>query len=102
MQYRGFGALHSRLLLAQQCDIEVLEQELNTLDVWDANTQGLEIKLQSKARDDQECTMEDMVADDFPFDRTRPEVLAELRQQLMEYGECDEILRYSPILVDIF
>ncbi|KAM0708667.1 hypothetical protein Q7P35_005319 [Cladosporium inversicolor] len=84
MQYRGFGALHSRLLLAQQCDIETLERELNLLDDWDSKTEGMGIKLKFKACDDRARTKESLGAD-FPYRRSRPEVIAELKQCLMDY-----------------
>lgn len=89
MQYRGFGPLHSRVLLAQQYDIERLEEELDDLDRWDEAIEkpGVPTKLGSKERDDTQCLKIDMPTD-FPFDRTRPEVLADLKQQLMCYGEC--------------
>lgn len=86
MQYRCFGALHSRLLLAQQCDIERLERELNLLDDWDSKTEGMGIKLKSKACDDRSCTKESL-GDDCPYRRSRPEVITELKQCLMEYGK---------------
>lgn len=88
MQYRGFGALHSRLLLAQQCDIETLERELNLLDDWDSKTEGMGIKLKFKACDDRARTKESL-GSDFPYRRSRPEVIAELKQSLMDYGRFD-------------
>lgn len=87
MQYRGFGCLHSRVLLAQQCDIEALERELDEIDLWDQE-EGAANKLKNKQRDDRQCSKDDM-ADDFPFPRTRPEILQELRKQLIEYGQCE-------------
>ena len=95
MQYRGFGALHSRLLLAQQCDIEKLERELNLLDDWDSKTEGMEIKLKFKACDDRACTKESL-GPDFPYRRSRPEVIAELKECLMEYGRFGAVLDRLP------
>jgi len=92
MQYRGFGALHSRLLLAQQCDIEMLERELNMLDDWDSKTEGMAVKLKFKARDDRAHANGEMGAD-FPYRRPRPEVIANLKQCLMEYGKCSKVQR---------
>lgn len=86
MQYRGFGSLRSRMLLAQQYDIEVLEKELDTIDHWDAS-EGMASKLRCKDRDDRDCCKSDMPAT-FPHPRTRPEILTDLKQQLMCYGEC--------------
>lgn len=95
MQYRGFGALHSRLLLAQQCDIEKLERELNLLDDWDSKTEGMGIKLKFKACDDRACTRESL-GPDFPYRRSRPEVIAELKQCLMDYGRLGAVLDRLP------
>ena len=86
MQYRGFGSLRSRMLLAQQYDIEVLEKELDTIDIWDAS-EGMASKLRCKDRDDRECCIGDMPAT-FPHPRTRPEILMDLKEQLMCYGKC--------------
>lgn len=88
MQYRGFGSLHSRILLAQQYDIERLEDELDEIDRWDQvrERDGGAAKLGCKRRDDLECQMEEKPAD-YPSDRTRPELLAKLKQELMCYGE---------------
>ena len=79
MQYRGFASLHSRVLLAQQCDIERLEREEITA-----------VRLMCKARDD--LWTSDPGSDaQAPFSRTRKEILGDLKQQLTEYGECIEI-----------
>lgn len=95
MQYRGFGCLHSRVLLAQQCDIEALERELDEIDLWDQE-EGAANKLKNKQRDDRQCSKDDM-ADGFPFSRTRPEILQELRKQLIEYGQyMEQILARKP------
>lgn len=93
MQYRGFNCLRSRVLLAQQCDIEALEAELDVIDLWDQE-KGVAKKLKSKRRDDQQCKKEEM-ADDFPFHRTRPEILADLKKQLTEYGEHNQLLLFQ-------
>jgi len=85
MQYRGFGSLHARILLAQQYDIEQLEDELDGIDRWDERESGV-MKLGSKRRDDLKCQVNEMPAS-YPTDRTRPEVLAELKQQLMCYDK---------------
>lgn len=84
MQYRGFHSLRSRMLLAQQYDLEVLERELDSIDRWE-NEQGSPQKLMCKERDDLQARVEDMPVD-FPFSRTRPEIYAEVKKQLTEYG----------------
>jgi hypothetical protein len=84
MQYRGFGPLRSRVLLAQQYDVEALEKELDTIDDWDSK-HGSPKKLRCKARDDLYSRKGDMPAN-FPHPRTRPEILTELKQQLGIYG----------------
>ncbi|KAI7481816.1 hypothetical protein KC367_g2624 [Hortaea werneckii] len=90
LQYRGFKYLHSRLLSHMQYEIQQLEDELDRLDAWD------------RIHNDQEkrliCLENDILyqrCDQFPeefqleFERTRPEVFAKLRRQLLEYGrEC--------------
>lgn len=88
MQYRGFSSLHARMLLAQQYDIEKLESELDKIDRWDERREraGGAAKLGCKRRDDLGCQVKDMPAD-YPSGRTRPELLVELKQQLMCYGE---------------
>lgn len=96
MQYRGFGALRSRVLLAQQHDIESLERELDRIDLWDQE-EGSARKLKSKACDDRESCKADM-GEEFDFNRTRPEILEELKRQLFDYGERG-LAAYTPVLV---
>lgn len=86
MQYRGFSSLHSRVLLAQQCDIEVLEQELDKIDDRDAETEETALKLQCKTRDDRSCGERGSKAQSSSL-RARKEILADLKEQLFEYGE---------------
>jgi len=87
MQYRGFGALHSRILLAQQYDIEELEKDLDKVDRWEEK-EGDVRKLWSKRRDDRESCRGSMPAT-FPqkLKFTRPEILTALKHKLMEYGK---------------
>ena len=86
MQYRGFASLHSRVLLAQQCDIETLERELDKTDSRDTETPETARKLQCKARDDRSCgEVEREAKSSSP--RNRKEILKDLRQQLTDYGE---------------
>jgi hypothetical protein len=85
MQYRGFGSLHARLLLAQQYVVERLEDELDRIDRWNER-EGHFSELQSKRRDDMKGPMKDMPPN-YPSEKTRPEVLVELKEQLMCYGK---------------
>lgn len=85
MQFREFGSLHVRILLAQQQDIESLEEELHQIDYWD-KVNGDERNLSSIERDNRQRCIGDMPAE-FPFRRSRPEVLMEMKQRLLEYGE---------------
>ncbi|RMY52888.1 hypothetical protein D0865_05550 [Hortaea werneckii] len=80
LQYRGFKYLHSRVLSCLQYEIQQLEDELDRLDKWDDDQEDKERRLI--------CLENDMLyqrCDQFPeefqldFERTRPEVLAELR-----------------------
>ena len=73
------------MLLAQQHDIEVLEDELNKIDDWDAKY-GRAGNLRNKTRDDRQDSKAKMGAD-YPYSRSRPEVIAVLKLQLVEYGE---------------
>lgn len=86
MQYRGFASLHSRVLLAQQCDIETLERELDRIDKRDTETPETAKKLQSKARDDEPCGEKSSQAQS-SSPRARKAILADLKQRLFEYGE---------------
>lgn len=88
LQYRGFKYLHSRVLSCLQYEIKQLEDELDRLDKWDDDQEDKERRLI--------CLENDMLyqgCDQFPeefqleFERTRPEVLAELRRKLLEYGK---------------
>ena len=89
MHYRGFFDLHSRLLLELQFNVESLERELDRLDAWDSNSgeEKRQICLRSKAKDHTYSKLERM-PDAFQgeFEKTRPEVFAELKQKLLEYG----------------
>jgi hypothetical protein len=72
--------------LSLQQEIEALERELDELDEFDAVGEGQEKKLQCWARDARESRKCD-VRGDFPYERTRPEVLLALRLKLIEYGD---------------
>lgn len=73
-----------------QYDIEKLERELDNLDQFDKSEVGDDRKLSCLERDGLEDTSDRISNTDFhmQFDRTRPQVLADLRLKLMEYGAC--------------
>ena len=91
MQYRSFGYLHARLLLALQYDVERLEKQLDALDKYDKES-GEREKLSCKQRDDRQ-NAPDKVPGDFQylFEMTRPQVLQELKVKLMEYGKAHTV-----------
>ncbi|KAK1068373.1 hypothetical protein LTR12_013742 [Friedmanniomyces endolithicus] len=95
LQYRGFLHLHSRLLSALQADIGYLETELDKMDQWDIEC-GIERRiacLRHKKRDDLQSRMEVMPeAYKAVFNRTRPDVMLELRSKLVEYGKSLSLL----------
>lgn len=86
LQYRGFSYLHARVLSALQHDVERLEKQLDTLDQWEKE-KGDPDKLECKWRDDMQDSP-DKIPGEFRkcYKKTRPQVLAELKQKLMEYG----------------
>lgn len=88
LQYRGFKYLHSRVLSNLQYEIQQLEDELDRLDNWDHDHQDQERRLVCLENDIlyQRC---DQFPEEFQleFERTRPEVLADLRRKLLEYGK---------------
>ena len=89
LQYRGFLYLHSRLLSNLQYEIECLEEELKALDEWDLECKDSKRAkcLKCKERDDRQSKFDRMPADfKSQFERTRPQLMVELRTKLMEYG----------------
>ncbi|GAB1736832.1 hypothetical protein NU219Hw_g8860t1 [Hortaea werneckii] len=80
LQYRGFKYLHSRVLSNLQYEIQQLEDELDRLDNWDHDHQDQERRLVCLENDIlyQHC---DQFPEEFQleFERTRPEVLTDLR-----------------------
>ena len=91
LQYRGFLYLHSRLLSSLQYDIELLEKELQRLDHWDIDCKDerRERCLGCRERDDRLSRL-DRLPDEHKAkfkQRTRPQVVAELGEKLMQYGE---------------
>lgn len=90
-QYRGFLRLHSRVLLDTQYDIECLEKELDALDQWDQNSGQNKrlVCLRSITRDRKISAVGEMPPEFQAggHSRTRPEVMAELKTKLIEYGK---------------
>ncbi|KAF2162261.1 hypothetical protein M409DRAFT_27264 [Zasmidium cellare ATCC 36951] len=85
LQFRSFSYLHTRLILALQQDVEMLERQLDGLDEFDASEDGNKRKLLDKERDDKQATVEQIANPKFHFKKTRPQVICELREKLMEY-----------------
>ena len=74
------------MIAGLQCDIERLERILDKLDQWD-KSYGDPKKLRCKRQDDRE-DRPDKAPGNFQkcYDETRPQVLAEIKQKLMEHG----------------
>ena len=75
--YRGFGYLHSRVLLDLQDRIAALERELDTKDKMDVEN-GESFRLESRERDVRQ------LCDD--GNRPRERILSDIRERLVEYG----------------
>jgi hypothetical protein len=90
LQYRSFLYLRCRLLSALQYDLGKLEEELDTLDAWEASKNDPEQRLVSRENDLQ-YNSKDMFPRGFQLrmKRTRPEVLADLKIKMAEYGEAN-------------
>jgi hypothetical protein len=92
LQYRCFLELHSRVVLDLQYDIQLLEKELDELDRWDSRCTDKKMRKcltcnqHDRNRDVDKMPEEWKEYPYFRFTRTRPEVLAELRIKLLEYG----------------
>ena len=76
--YRGFGYLHSRVLLSLQDQIATLERELDQKDSLDQKN-GLASRLQSRARDERESRRNGE-------ERPRDHIIEDLQRKLMQYG----------------
>lgn len=86
MQFRGFGYLHARVLLALQYEVADLERQLDEIDEWDrTDPAGDKTKLSCIDADNAEADPEEI--ENFPFQKTRPQIVRLLRAKLMEYGE---------------
>ena len=76
--YRGFGYLHSRVLLSLQDQIATLERELDQKDSLDQKN-GLASRLQSRARDERESRRNGE-------ERPRDHIIEDLQRKLIQYG----------------
>ncbi|OCL11250.1 hypothetical protein AOQ84DRAFT_287629, partial [Glonium stellatum] len=77
--YRGFGYLHSRVLLELQDEIRTLESELNDLDEMDYENKNYR-RLKSRTADIRDAKREGEK-------RTRRTLIAEIREKLVRYDE---------------
>lgn len=74
------------MLSGLQWEVERLEKELDELDKYDKNNEGLR-KLKNIVRDEDESP-KDLAAGKYSshLRRSRPELLSALRPKLLEYG----------------
>lgn len=88
MQFRSFGYLHTRVVLSLQREIENLETQLDELDDFDASEHGDPHKLTCKGSDDEDTRPDCRENEVFQllFEKTRPQILIQLKEKLMEYG----------------
>lgn len=63
----------------------MLERRLQELDDWDADQGDPDMRLRCR-QDDLLYHDKDKMPTGFHFDRTRPRILEELREKLMQYG----------------
>jgi hypothetical protein len=76
--YRGFGYLHSRVLLELQDEIRILERDLDDLDKMDHENKNYR-RLKSRAVDIRDAKREGQQI-------TRRTLIAEIRDKLVQYG----------------
>ena len=76
--YRGFDYLHARVLLNLQDQIVTLERELDQKDAFDQEN-GLTGVLQSRAKDIRQAKINSE-------ERSRNQILEEIREKLVKYG----------------
>lgn len=66
-----------------------MERQLDDIDRFDASKYGDSRKLLDKDRDDRQTSLDSidnpLFHDNFP--KTRPQILADIKDKLMEYGE---------------
>lgn len=77
--YRGFGYLHSRVLLELQDEIRILERDLDDLDKMDHENKN-DRRLKSRAVDIRDAKREGQQI-------TRRTLIAEIRDKLVQYDE---------------
>lgn len=79
--------MHCRVLSALQHDIERLERQLDAFDLRDSTGTDTrsQLKLKSQTRDEIESA-KDKATKTSPTGLTRPEILTELKQKLVDYG----------------
>lgn len=82
MLYRGFSYIHSRLLLTLQAKIQALESELDSMDRLHSRIEDEKIRLQSQYLDTDACKDEAEEGE-----RTREDVMEELRVKVCQYDE---------------
>jgi len=85
MLYRGFSCVHARLLLHLQMSIQKLEEELDGMDNFHDSIDDEKTRLRSWDLDEGACKEEKEEGD-----RTRADVLEELRIKVCQYGEMVE------------
>lgn len=89
-QFRGFLDLHCRVLLDLQYGLECLERELDRVDRGDAASMSRvrRKRLISTKFDRQEAEWErtHRSSESESAERSRPEILAEIKVKLTEYG----------------
>jgi hypothetical protein len=79
MLYRGFSYLHSRVLLDLQDELACLERELDRADLIDENN-GHGTRLRCRERDERDARKSGL-------ERTRRDILLDIRHKLCEYGK---------------
>ncbi|KAF2138996.1 uncharacterized protein K452DRAFT_79309 [Aplosporella prunicola CBS 121167] len=88
--YRGFGYLHSRVLLDLQYELSELEEELEERDSYDGQIEDTARRLRSRKTDDLESEnsepREDIDEDEYEL-RPRRVILKDIRETLVQYDE---------------
>ncbi|KAL8952486.1 MAG: hypothetical protein Q9222_001589 [Ikaeria aurantiellina] len=80
MIYRRFGFLYSRVLLSKQDELRVLEEDLDSMDRWDASAT-------EKTRKCLKSQTKDFARTDVEGRQTRKELLGVVERKLYEYGQ---------------
>lgn len=75
------------MLSSLQYEIGCIEKELDKLDEWEMKTGNPDGRLTCRQTDDKHASKQEYSkAFQSRFNRTRPELLTELKAKLMEYG----------------